>query len=141
MFGTGRLSPTLLTILSGYFGSRIDYAMTLLASAIITGGIGPLQPDDHSHCWARVQFCDIFVNKFAWRSQLRLSVKRIRWFVGHIVWGNHEPVVLAPFRRRRWADFFSHAGALKTSSDTLRNIWRLLCVGYHAQWEIFYSSP
>ncbi len=115
--GPGGFSPTFfLIILSGYyFGSRIGFlvgAMTLLVSAIITGGIGPWLPGQMITAgWVGQSaiLVTFLVNKFAWRGKPVeiILLKRIRWFVGHIVWGNHEPVVLAFFRRRRWADFFS----------------------------------
>jgi energy-coupling factor transport system substrate-specific component len=75
--GPGGFSPIfLLIILSGYFfGSRIGFligAMTLLISAIITGGIGPWLPGQMITAgWVgqSAVLVTFLVNKFGWRNK------------------------------------------------------------------------
>ena len=121
--GPGGFSPTFfLIILSGYyFGSRIGFlvgAMTLLVSAIITGGIGPWLPGQMITAgWVGQSaiLVTFLVNKFAWRGT-PVEIILLSGFGGlwGILYGAIMNLWFWPFLGAGAGQTFSHnAGALE----------------------------
>jgi len=121
--GPGGFSPIFfLIILSGYyFGSRIGFlvgAMTLLVSAIITGGIGPWLPGQMITAgWVGQSaiILTFLVDKFAWRGK-PVEIILLSGFGG--LWGILYGVIMNlwfwPFLGAGAGQTFSHtAGALE----------------------------
>jgi energy-coupling factor transport system substrate-specific component len=117
--GPGGFSPTFfLIILSGYyFGSRIGFlmgAMTLLISALITGGIGPWLPGQMITAgWVgqSAVLVTIIVNKFALHDK-RIEIILLSTFGA--LWGMFYGVIM-----NLWFWPFLGAGAGQTFTQTV----------------------